>query len=74
MNHSNDLTRGLAEALSADPAQLQRGTELKSLPGWDSLGQISVISLFDQLGVKLAPGALQSAKTVADLLHLAKGE
>ena len=65
-----DFLAQLAEALNAEPSQLTVQTPLDSLEGWDSMGQVSVVSLLDQIGVKSPPGALQKCRTAGDIVAL----
>lgn len=69
MNQATFLKR-LAEALdhatALDPAQA-----MESIDGWDSLGILSTIELFSELGVDVGGEDLGRAKTVADLIALA---
>lgn len=65
-----DFLAQVAEALNAEPSQLTVQTRLDSLEGWDSMGQVSVVSLLDQIGVRSPPGALQKCRTVGDIAAL----
>jgi acyl carrier protein len=60
----------LGEALMTKQP-LTPATELGGLPGWDSIGQVEVLSLIDEsLGATLPAGSLKKCLTVGDLLAL----
>lgn len=67
----DQFLQNLADVLGASAAEVQPATALDSLSGWDSMGQLSTLSLLDEIGVKPPKGSLQQCKTVADLLALA---
>lgn len=67
-----EFLRELASLLGASATDLTPERELASLPGWDSMGQLSTLSLLDEIGVHPPKGALQNCRAVADLLRLAE--
>jgi len=65
------FVKKLADILLAENS-LTENTTLDSLPGWDSMGQLSIVALFDEcLGRKLPPGSIQNCETINDILVLA---
>lgn len=68
-----DIIQALAEILEMDASELSASTSLDTLDTWDSLATISFIALVDEKnGHVLAGDDLQKAKTVGDLINLAK--
>jgi acyl carrier protein len=65
------FVRELELSLQADPGAFTDATVLKTLSGWDSLGRMNVVLIFDELKVSLPTGALDRAETVGDLVKLA---
>ena len=60
-------------ALNEAPGSIAETTRLDSLEGWDSVGMLSTMAVFDErLSVVLAPEKLAACKTGADLLDLVK--
>lgn len=52
---------------------LTADTQLSTLPGWDSMGMVAVLSLIDEsLGASLPRGSLQKCATVNDILALVR--
>ena len=48
---------------------------LDDFQGWDSMGQVSMVSFFDEaLNLRLPSGALQKCTTVGDLLSLVEAK
>ncbi len=64
-----ELVKQLAEVLSDNPAAVTETTTLEDLSDWDSMGQMEVVSILDQINVNLESGALEKCKTVADILQ-----
>ncbi|MHC4399077.1 MAG: acyl carrier protein [Planctomycetota bacterium] len=61
----------LESALNETPGTILETTELESLPGWDSVGMLSVMALVDaHAGVVLPPDQIAQSATVRDLLGL----
>jgi acyl carrier protein len=68
----SDFLAKLGETLMAD-GPLTAETQLSSLSGWDSMGQVAVFSLIDEsVGATLPPGSLQKCATVGDIIALIK--
>lgn len=64
-----------AETLEADAANVREDTALSSLEGWDSMGHISTIALFDELfGVVVNVDKLRRCETVRDVMALASDQ
>lgn len=60
-------------ALNEAPGSIGEETRLDSLDGWDSVGMLSTMAVFDErFSVVLAPDQLLACKTGADLLNLVK--
>jgi acyl carrier protein len=69
------LIENLAEVLLAGPTEVTGETRLESLSGWDSMGQLAILSFLDeQLGATLPVGSLQKCQTLADITELVKGK
>jgi len=65
-----DFTREFAEMLSIDPAALHAGTDLTSLPEWDSVAYLSAMVLIDEkLSITIRPEVLSNAVTFGDILN-----
>jgi acyl carrier protein len=61
----------LEEAVQARPGQVQAGTLLEGLGGWDSMGMVNFVWLIEQrTGVKLRVGDLRKCPTPASLTQL----
>lgn len=57
----------IAEALSTPEASLQDSTELRSIPAWDSMTHIVLITrLEESFGVQLTGDEIADMKTVGD--------
>jgi acyl carrier protein len=70
---NQNILNGLAEILEMQPGSISEDTLLETLDTWDSLATISFIALVDELtGHVLEGDALQKAKSIGDLLLLAK--
>ena len=67
----DQFLKNLADLLGASAAEVQIDTPLESLNGWDSMGQLSTLSLLDEIGVRPPKGSLQQCKSVRDLVALA---
>lgn len=63
----------LEKALDAPAGSITEETELDSVKGWDSVGQLSVMAAYDAgIGVVLPPPKIASCKTAAEVLELIK--
>jgi hypothetical protein len=60
----------LTDVLEADEP-LQPGQRLADVETWDSLGILSAVELYDQLGVKIDLASVGDAQTTDDLVRLA---
>jgi acyl carrier protein len=67
----DEFLKQLAELLAVPVTQIQPSAELGAFAGWDSMGQLSALSLLDEIGARPPRGALQQCRTVSDLLALA---
>jgi acyl carrier protein len=69
---TSEFLAKLAETLMAD-GSVTPDTQLSSLPGWDSMGMVAVLSLIDEsVGATLPRGSLQKCERVGDILVLVK--
>jgi len=60
-------------ALNSDPDSLAASTRLKEIENFDSVGQLSVIALFDALfDTVISAEDLTNCETVSDLLALVR--
>lgn len=65
------VARLLAEAIQAAPGQVEAGTLLEGLGGWDSMGMVNFIWLVEQeTGVKLRVRDLRTCPTPSSLTRL----
>jgi len=65
----------MAEALNEDPSEVTESVALADLQGWDSVGQLATIALFDEYFQKSVKGSrLRDAKTMSDLIDLDFGD
>jgi acyl carrier protein len=68
-----ELIIEIETALNADPNSLTALSKLNEIETYDSVGQLSVIALFDSLfDAVISAKDLASCKTVSDLLNLVK--
>jgi acyl carrier protein len=68
-----DFLRFFADAVGAAEGSVHLDTELQTLEGWDSVAYLSTMTYLDEnLGVAVSPDQLVEAKTVADILKLAR--
>jgi acyl carrier protein len=71
----HEFLKSVDEILELAPGTLQGPEELDDYPLWDSTAMISFMALADSNnGTPLAPRDLAKAKTIDDLLRLAKVE
>ena len=74
MTTSDFLTK-LSQTLLLEEPALTPATDLTSLPAWDSMGMVAVLSMIDEsLGATLPRGALQKCATVNDIMALVKSQ
>jgi acyl carrier protein len=66
-----DVAGLLEEAIQAPPGQVDAGTLLEGLTGWDSMGMVAFIWLLEQrTGVKLQVRDLRKCPTPACLTQI----
>ena len=70
MNQIEFLIR-LADAIDYDGV-IEANQDVGSIVEWDSLGVLSVIELFSDLGVKVNPSTLQKVENISQLLEIAE--
>lgn len=64
----------VAETLSTPEASLQDSTELRSIPAWDSMTHIVLITrLEESFGVQLTGDEIADMKTVGDARRFLRG-
>lgn len=69
----SEFLKSLDEILELPPGTLQGPEELDDYTLWDSTAMISFMALADgNNGTHLVPRDLAAAKTIDDLVHLAK--
>ena len=72
------IKRLMASLWNLDPASIPDDAAFNNLPGWDSLGHITLMMKIEaELGVTLTTEAMQSALTLpalVDFVVQAKGE
>lgn len=66
-----ELLDSIADALQRDEA-LSEDMLLENIEEYDSLGIISLITLYDSFGISISGNDLRQCKSIKDLLHLAK--
>ena len=63
----------LATILGSAPTELLSERRLKSFRGWDSMGQMAVLTLLDtEVGVPVPPNWITRCQTVGEVLELAE--
>ncbi|HEY0111908.1 MAG TPA: hypothetical protein VGB59_02020 [Allosphingosinicella sp.] len=67
---AEEFLKQLTEVLEADEP-LQPGQRLAEVETWDSLGILSAVELYDELGVKVDLASVGDAQTTDDLVGLA---
>ena len=71
---ADEFIKRLAELMDTSAA-LNMSTKLADVADWDSLSQVSFYSMCNAtLNRHVAPDAIKSAQTVADLFKLAGGD
>lgn len=61
----------LADAIGADPSELNEATVLESLEAWDSVAYLSTLVLIDdRLRLNLRPEQLRDAVTLGDIVKV----
>lgn len=65
----DEFIRAFEEALDLPPGSVTGETVFKELAEWDSLAQLSVMTLLeDHYGTVVSPGLLKSSRTIGDLV------
>jgi len=68
-----DAVEWIADALATDPSLVSPATQRSDLKGWDSLGQLILMSALDQdFGIKLTEDEVGSMASVQDILDVLK--
>jgi len=69
----NDFLELLAETIDTE-CELSEELLLDEIDEYDSIAILSLISMYDDFGVKVNPSDFQDLKTVADLIKLAESK
>jgi acyl carrier protein len=65
----------VAEVVEADPAAINSDTDLRALPGFDSVNVLALmIALDEQMGIKLGPEQASQLRFMRELEELARGQ
>jgi acyl carrier protein len=73
MTISDQTVALLEEATLSTPGQVQEGTSLAGLDGWDSMGMVVFMGLVkEQLGVELVVHDLRGCETPVEVRALVK--
>lgn len=68
---TQDALQWIAEVFEESPGRINEGTLRQDIPGWDSLGTLSLIAGLDErFDIQLSEQDIESLKSVADLLEL----
>lgn len=68
---TQDALQWIAEVFEESPGRIGEGTLREQIPGWDSLGTLSLIAGLDErFDIQLSEQDIESLKGVADLLDL----
>ncbi len=63
--------KNLADVLVTEPSTLTRDRRLRDFRGWDSMGQMAILTLIDtDAGVAVPPNWIGSCETVGQILDL----
>ncbi len=72
----NEFILRFLDTVGAEPSMAKDigpGTDFKSLPIWDSIAYVSMITMYDlEYGKKLNLVAFRNCKTISDLFELTK--
>ena len=66
----NDFLEMLKEAIDTEK-NLDEHLNLEEIDEYDSIAVLSLISLYDEIGVKVSPNDFENLKTIKDLIKLA---
>lgn len=65
----------VAEVIEADPTAIRSDTDLRALPGFDSVNILSLMIVLDeQMGIKLGPEQASTLRYMRELEDLARGQ
>ncbi len=68
---TQDALQWIAEVFEESPGRINAGTLREQIPGWDSLGTLSLIAGLDErFDIQLSEQDIEALKSVADLLDL----
>jgi len=65
-----EFLEAIAEALDTE-MELSRDTILDDIDEYDSIGVLSLMSYFDEIGIKVSPSDFETFEKVEDLIKLA---
>jgi acyl carrier protein len=69
----DQLRRLVAEVVEADPSEIRSETDLRSLPGFDSVNVLALmIALDEQMGIRLGPEKAATLRFMRELEDLAR--
>lgn len=67
----NRVIRIVASAIQIDPGTLNSDSSLGNVPGWDSLGHLSVISAIEaDFGIELSVDDVIECESIADFVDV----
>ena len=67
------LQQLVAEVIEADPAEISSDTDLRALPGFDSVNVLSLmITLDEQMGIRLSPAQASTLRYFRELEEIAR--
>ena len=65
----------VAEIVEADPAEITADTDLRTLPGFDSVNLLSLmIALDERFGIRLGPEQASTLRFMRELEELARSQ
>ena len=68
---TQDALQWIPEVFEESPGRINAGTLREQIPGWDSLGTLSLIAGLDErFDIQLSEQDIEALKSVADLLDL----
>ncbi|WP_298825177.1 acyl carrier protein [uncultured Piscinibacter sp.] len=68
---TEDALHWIAEVFEESPGRIGKDTPRNDIPGWDSLGTLSLIAALDErFDIHLAEDAIEGLQSVADLLDV----
>ncbi|MCT4605422.1 MAG: acyl carrier protein [Marinisporobacter sp.] len=70
-----EFIKKIGESLFLEGEHLELDTKLEDLEGWDSVGRLGIIALFnEEFDKKIDPKKLKECESIADIVHFAKDE